>query len=87
MKNILLTCLLFVVLLTGIYTAILIKKQSINIVSVNNKNNKLSNDVKTLKYNIIDSWNFERKALNIDGISNEDGQNLHPFFLNLKNQF
>lgn len=80
MKKVLLICLLFVVLLSGIYTTVLIKKQSVNIALINDENNKLSNNIETLKYNIIDSWNFERKALNIDEISDEDGQRLHPFF-------
>lgn len=84
MKNILLTCLLFVVLLIGIYTTILISKQSTNIALVNSVNDKLSNDIKTLKYNIIDSWNFERKALNIDSIFDEGGQRLTPSFFELE---
>ena len=70
--------MLFVVLLSGIYTTVLIKKQSINIALINDENNKLSNNIETLKYNIIDGWNFERKALNMDKISDEDGQRLYP---------
>lgn len=84
MKKILLICLLFVVLFSGIYTTVLIKKQYRNIAWINDENNKLSNDIETLKYNIIDSWNFERKALNINNISDEDGQRLYSSFFDFE---
>lgn len=80
MNKILLICLLLLMLLIGGYITILIKKQSITVDLINNKNDKLSNNIETLKYNIIDSWSFERKTLNIDRISDEDGQKLRPFF-------
>ena len=84
MNKILLICLLLLMLLIGGYITILIKKQSITVDLINNKNDKLSNNIETLKYNIIDSWSFERKTLNIDRISDEDGQKLRPFFDSLR---
>lgn len=80
MNKILLICLLLLMLLIGGYITILIKKQSITADLINNKNDKLSNNIEKLKYNIIDSWSFERKTFNIDRIFDEDGQKLRPFF-------